>query len=99
MNQYLPKKIVKLYISKKISFSQAVLGGKIEIKTLGGGAILLEIPKGLESGKILRVSQKGIPHFGGHGKGNLFVEILIKTPQKLNRKQKELLEKLKEEGL
>ena len=88
-----------LYVSKEISFSQAVLGDEVEIKTLGGGNILLEIPKGIESGKVLRVFQKGIPHFGGRGVGNLFVELSIKTPQKLNNKQKELLEKLKEEGL
>jgi len=88
-----------LYFSKEISFSQAVLGDEIEIKILGGDKILLEIPKGTESGKILRVSQKGVPHFGSHGKGSLFIEFSIKTPQKLNRKQKELLEKLKEEGL
>ena len=88
-----------LYASKEISFSEAVLGGEVEVKTLGGDKILLEIPKGTESGKILRVSQKGIPRFGGRGKGNLFVELLLKTPQKLNRKQKDLLEKLKEEGL
>ena len=88
-----------LFVSKEISFSQAVLGGNVELKTLGGDKILLEVPKGIESGKVLRVSQKGVPHFGGRGKGNLFVELSIKTPQKLNRKQKELLEKLKEEGL
>ena len=88
-----------LYVSKNISFSQAVLGNELEIETLGGVKLLLEVPRGIESGKILRISQKGLPHFGGHGKGNLFVKLIIKTPQKLNRKQKELLEKLKEEGL
>ena len=88
-----------LYFSKEIVFSQAVLGDEIEIKILGGDKILLEVPKGTESGKVLRVSQKGIPHFGSRGKGDLFVKFLIKTPQKLNRKQKELLEKLKGEGL
>jgi len=88
-----------LFVSKNISFSQAVLGDEIQIKTLGGGNILLEIPKGIESGKILRMSKRGLPHFGGRGEGSLFVKLLIKTPQKLNRKQKELLEKLKKEGL
>jgi len=88
-----------LYVSRHVSFSEAALGAEVEIKTLGGGSVLLEIPKGVESGKVLRISEKGIPHFRGNGKGGLFVEIVVDTPQKLNRKQKELFEKLREEGL
>ena len=88
-----------LYISVPISFSQAALGGSVEISTLEGKKILLKVPAGTESGKILRVSGKGIPHFSGYGRGNLYVELVIKTPKRLNKKQKELLEKLKEEGI
>lgn len=100
-----------LYISLPISFSQAALGDEIEIETLEGPEgkpsasygvnkkILLKIPTGIESGKILRISGKGIPHFSGYGRGNLYVELIIKIPKKLTKKQKELLEKLKEEGL
>lgn len=88
-----------LFMQSEISFSEAVLGDKIEIKTLDGSAILLDIPQGTESGKVLRISGKGIPHFSGYGKGNLYVILKIKTPKKLSRKQKELLEKLKQEGI
>ncbi len=88
-----------LYISLPISFSQAALGDEIEVPTLEGTKILLKVPEGTESGKILRVSGKGIPHFSGYGKGDLYVELVVKTPKKLTKKQKELLEKLKEEGI
>jgi molecular chaperone DnaJ len=88
-----------LFAESQISFSQAALGDEIELKTLDGTNILLQVPEGTESGKVLRISGKGIPHFGGYGKGNLYVELKVKTPKKLSRKQKELLEKLKEEGL
>jgi len=88
-----------LYTSAQISFSQAALGDEIEIQTLEGTKILLKVPSGTESGKILRISGKGIPHFSGYGRGNLFVELIVKTPKKLTKKQKELLEKLKEEGI
>jgi len=88
-----------LYISLPISFSQAALGAEIEVPILGGGKILLKVPSGVESGKILRISGKGISHFSGFGKGSMYVELIIKTPKKLTRKQKELLEKLKEEGM
>ena len=88
-----------LYIDVPISFSQAALGDEIEIPTLDGKKIILKIPSGTESGKILRISEKGIPHFSGYGRGNLYVELIIKTPKKLTKRQKELLEKLKEEGI
>jgi molecular chaperone DnaJ len=88
-----------LYTQVSISFSQATLGDEIEIETLEGKKILLKVPAGTESGKILRISGKGIPHFGGTGRGNLYVQLIVKTPKKLTKKQRELLEKLKEEGL
>lgn len=88
-----------LYLKVPISFSQATLGDEIEIPTLEGKKILLKVPQGTESGKVLQISQKGIPHFSGHGKGNLYVKLIIKTPKRLTKKQKELLEKLKGEGI
>lgn len=88
-----------LYISVPISFSQAALGDQIEVPTLEQKKIFLTVPAGTESGKILRISGKGIPHFSGYGRGNLYVELVIKTPKKLTKTQKEILERLKEEGM
>jgi len=100
-----------LYVSLAVSFSQAALGDEIEVPTLEGPEgkpsasygvkkkILLKVPAGIESGKILRISDKGIPHFSGYGKGDMYAELIVKTPKKLTKKQKELLEKLKEEGI
>ncbi|MFH1423834.1 MAG: molecular chaperone DnaJ [Candidatus Nealsonbacteria bacterium] len=88
-----------LIINIPLSFSQAALGGEIEISTLDGKGILLKIPSGTESGKVLRISNKGIPHFSGYGQGSLYVKLIVKTPQKLSKKQKELLEELKKEGI
>lgn len=88
-----------LFIRTEITFSQAVLGDEIEIKSLEETSLLVQIPAGTESGKILRISGKGIPHFHGHGKGNLYIELRVKTPRKLTREQKELLKKLKDAGI
>lgn len=88
-----------LYLSVPISFSQAALGDEIEAPILEGQKIFLTVPCGTESGKILRISGKGIPHFSSHRRGNLYVQLIIKTPRKISKKQKELLEELKEEGL
>ena len=88
-----------LYISKEIGYSQAVLGDEIEIPTLEGKNILLTVPQGTESGRVLRISGKGIPHFGGYGRGNLYVELLIRAPKKVTKEQRKLLDELRQEGL
>lgn len=88
-----------LFTEIPISFSQAVLGDEIEIETLEGKKILLKVPAGTQGGKIFRISNKGIPHFSSFGRGDLYVKIKVKTPKKLSKKQKDLLRKLKEEGL
>ena len=88
-----------LFVEAPISFSCASLGDEVELSTLEGKKILLKIPSGTESGKVFRISSKGIPHFSGWGRGNLYARLLIKTPKKLTKKQKELLERLKEEGI
>ncbi len=88
-----------LFAKNEINFSQAALGDEIELKTLEGTSILLQVPAGSESGKVLRISGKGIPHFNGFGRGNMYVELTIKTPKKLTREQKKALDQLKNSGL
>lgn len=88
-----------LVLMAPVSFSQAALGDEIEVSCLDGKKILLKIPSGVESGKILRISGKGIPRFSSWGRGDMYVELEVKIPKRLTKKQKELLEKLKTEGL
>ncbi len=88
-----------LYLTEYIGYSQAVLGDEIEMPTLEGTKIVLTIPQGTESGRVLRISGKGIPHFGGYGRGNLYVELQINTPKKVSKQQRQLLDELRKEGL
>jgi len=88
-----------LHVNMPILFSQAALGDEIEVPTIESTKILLTIPQGIESGKVLKISGKGIPHFSGLGRGNMFVEIDVVTPKKLTKEQKDLLERLKNEGI
>ena len=88
-----------LFFKQEISFSQAVMGDEIEVSVLEGTRILLKIPEGTKSGEVLRVKGKGIPHFSGLGRGDMYVEFDIQVPKKLSRQQKELFEQLKKEGL
>jgi len=73
-----------------ISIVQAALGDTIEVPTLNGTKPL-EIPKGTQSGDILRFKGEGIPFLRGRGKGDQIIQVLVKTPTHLNKKQESLL--------
>ena len=88
-----------LYLELPIDISQAVLGDKVVIETLEKNKISVKIPNSVESGKVLKVSRKGIPHFSHMGRGDLYIKLIIKTPKNLTKEQKELFKQLKKEGL
>ncbi len=73
-----------------ISFSQAALGTEISVPTLDGDHSL-KVPDGTQSGTTFRIRNKGVPVLNGHGKGDLFVEVRVQTPSKINKRQRELL--------
>lgn len=78
-----------------ISFPQAALGTEIVVPTLEGDH-KLKVPEGTQSGTSFRIRNKGVPVLNGHGKGDLYVEVRIQTPGKLNKRQRELLAELGE---
>ncbi len=78
-----------------ISFSQAALGDKIEVETIDG-PVRLKIPEGTQTGKVFKLSGKGVPHLRGRGRGDHLARVIVRTPTKLTRKQKKLLEELGE---
>ena len=73
-----------------ISFVQAALGAKIEAPTIDG-KVDLTIPEGTQSGAVMRIRGKGIPHLHGNERGDEFVKIKVLTPKNLNNRQKKLL--------
>ena len=74
-----------------ISFTQAALGSTIEVPTLDG-KVKMKIPGGTQSGKVFRLRGKGIPHLNGYQRGDQHVRITVEVPEKLSRKQRDLLE-------
>jgi len=88
-----------LVVRAEISVVQAILGAKIQVPTLDD-PISVEIPKGTQPGKVLRISGLGLPRLGGGGTGDLLVEIQVRIPTSLTKRQEELLrefEKLEED--
>lgn len=80
-----------------IGFPEASLGAEIEVPTLSGTKNL-HIPKGSESGEIFQIRGEGFPKLRGHGKGDLLVQIIVKTPKNLTKRQEELLREFEEIG-
>jgi len=78
-----------------ISFPQAALGAEIEVPTLDGKRTLT-IPRGIESGEFLKIKGEGFPKLKGSGRGDLIVQILVKTPKNLTKRQEELLREFEE---
>ena len=76
-----------------VSFPQAVLGATIDVPTLEG-KVQMKVPPGTQSGKIFRLRGKGIPVYGGAGKGDQLVTIAVEVPGKITRKQRRLIEEL-----
>lgn len=76
-----------------LSFPEAALGSEVEVPTLSGRA-KLKIEPGVQSGKILRMREKGLPHLNGYGRGDQLVSINVFTPTKLSQKDKDLLKEL-----
>jgi molecular chaperone DnaJ len=73
-----------------ISFVQASLGATIEVPTLKETE-KIKIPRGTQTGRIFRLKGKGIPHLQGYGRGDQIIEVFVKTPTELTRKQEDLL--------
>jgi molecular chaperone DnaJ len=80
-----------------ISFTQAALGTEIQVPTLEGQQ-KMQVPEGTQTSTVLRLRNKGVPVLNGHGRGDLYVELKVRTPSKLSKRQRELLTELEGEG-
>jgi molecular chaperone DnaJ len=78
-----------------VSFPQAALGTQIEVPTLEG-KVTMKLPPGTQSGKVFRLRGKGLPIFGGYGKGDQLVTVVVEVPEQLTDRQRALLEELAE---
>ncbi len=84
-----------LWRHETLSLTDAVLGTKLKILTLEGGSVEVNIPSGIQPGTVLRLRSKGLPRFGVKGRGDLFLQIGIRIPEKLSPEERELYERLR----
>jgi len=83
-----------LIYSLFISFVDAALGTDVEVPTVDG-RVKIKIEPGTQSGRILRLRAKGLPDVQGYGTGDLLVYVQVWVPTKLDKAERELLEKLR----
>ncbi len=82
-----------------IPYSVAVQGGEASIKDIEGKTLKVKIPAGTPSGKVIKISGKGVTRFSAFGRGSLFLKMVIDLPNKLTKRQKEILREMEKEGL
>lgn len=79
-----------LYCEVPISFVDAALGGDIEVPTLDG-KVMLKVPEETQTGKLFRLRGKGVVPVRGGGAGDLLCKVVVETPVKLSKQQKDIL--------
>lgn len=78
-----------------INIPDAILGASKTIPTLDG-KVKVNIDKGTQSGKILRLRRKGLPSIEGYGTGDLLIKVNVFIPKEINKEEEKILEKLRE---
>ncbi|MEP2934899.1 MAG: molecular chaperone DnaJ [Gilvibacter sp.] len=95
-HEFLQREGDNLHYDLYISFSEAALGTSKEIETVNG-KVRIKIEQGVQSGKILRLRNKGIPSINGYGTGDLLVHVNVWTPKTLSKEQRDFFEKMNED--
>jgi len=84
-----------LFCQVPISFAQATLGAEIQVPTLDGPGSVM-VPRGTQSGEMIRIKGRGMPDISGRGRGDELVEVVVETPRHLTPRQEELLREFAE---
>jgi molecular chaperone DnaJ len=84
---------LNLFCEIPVNFTTVTLGGEIQVPTLDGQEIV-KVPEGTQTGTTLRLKGKGMPDVNGRGRGDLFATVQVRTPKKLTKEQRQLIEQL-----
>jgi molecular chaperone DnaJ len=87
-----------LHCRVPISMVTAALGGGFDVPTIDGGKTRVKVPDGTQSGRRFRLSGKGMPVLRARETGDMYVQVLVETPQKLTKRQKELLQEFDQQS-
>jgi molecular chaperone DnaJ len=80
-----------LHCRVPISMVTASLGGEFEVPTIDKGKTKVKVPSGTQTGRRFRIASKGMPVLRSRQTGDMYVQVMVETPQNLTKKQQELL--------
>jgi molecular chaperone DnaJ len=80
-----------LHCRVPISMVAAALGGELEVPTIDGNKTKVKIPEGTQSGRRFRLQSRGMPVLRTRQVGDMYVQVMVETPQNLTKRQRELL--------
>ena len=80
-----------LHCRVPVSMVTAALGGGFDVPTIEGGKTRVKVPEGTQSGRRLRLQGKGMPVLRSRETGDMYVQVVVETPQNLTKRQKDLL--------
>jgi molecular chaperone DnaJ len=90
-HQFFQRDGADLHCRVPISMVAAALGGNFDVPTIDGGQTKVKVPEGTQPGRRFRLAGKGMPVLRTRDRGDMYVQVMVETPQKLNKRQKELL--------
>ena len=79
-----------------VPMTQAALGAEVEVETIDGERERIRLDQGIESGTILRLRGRGVPHVGRRGRGDMYVTVIVETPTPGSKEERALFERLAE---
>ncbi len=83
-----------LWRTETVQIADVVLGTHVKVPTLNGSATVA-IPAGTQPGAVLRLRGKGLPEFGGRGRGDLYLRVAVEVPKRLSKEERQLYERLR----
>lgn len=97
-HQFFQRDGADIYCRVPISMTTAALGGQFEVGTVDGSKTRVKVPEGTQNGKQFRLRGKGMPVMRTNQYGDMYIQVAVETPQKLTKRQRELLEEFQSES-
>jgi len=87
-----------LFCRVPVSMVAAALGGEVSVPVLDGEDCTVKVPEGTQTGKQIRIKGRGMPVLRARDHGDLYIQVIVETPQKLSTRQRELLREFERES-
>ncbi len=95
-HEFFQREGADIFCRVPISFTTAALGGEFQVPTIEGGKTRVKVPEGTQNGKQFRLKGKGMPVLRTARVGDMYIQVVVETPQNLTRRQRELLQEFEQ---